>query len=381
MPHISKWFCGFLCIIAVNACVEPYDPPLDNEDISLLVVDGFLNATTDTAQVRLTRTLPVKSPDIIPGEQRALVRIEDDQGLIYTLSESGGGFYRGPVPDARPGTSYRVLIRTSNNREYVSEFSNIIQAPPIDSITYHVDNDGVEFLVNAHDSENISRNYRWTFVETYEYKANFNSLFKFEGQEPVFRPLTESIFTCWRSNQSTDILVGSTKHLEESVVSEFPVLFIPKESIKISVKYSLLLQQQALTDEAYNYWSQLEKTTEHLGGLFDPLPSEVQGNLKSISDPSETVIGFFSAGTIEQQRIFLERSDWITGLSGYYRGNPVCALDTVPISELSQVYPPTTLLVDALYSGPALIGYTATPISCADCRTMGGNTTKPAFWE
>ena len=283
MRYRNGWVCGLFLVVAVIACVEPYDPPLDDEDINLLVVDGFLNATTDSARIRLTRTLPVKSTDQIPAESGALVGIEDDQGSFHPLSESSGGIYKGPVPGAGAHARYRVLIRTRNDREYVSEFSTVIQTPPIDSITYHVGTDGVEFSVNSHDGENISRNYRWTFVETYEYKANFNSLFMFDGEEPVFRPLSESIFTCWRSNESTDILVASTKHLEHSVVSKFPVAFLPKESIKISVKYSLLLQQQALTEEAYNYWTQLEKSTENLGGLFDPLPSEVQGNIKSIT--------------------------------------------------------------------------------------------------
>ena len=38
-----------LAMLLVSGCVEPYDPPLNNEDLNLLVVDGFLNATDDRA--------------------------------------------------------------------------------------------------------------------------------------------------------------------------------------------------------------------------------------------------------------------------------------------------------------------------------------------
>lgn len=372
---------SLLLLIVINACVEPYDPPLQNEDVNMLVVDGFLNATDDSARISLARTLPVKSSDMIPPESGALVRIEDDRGLIHTLAEMTAGIYEGAVPGAGAHATYRLLIRTQNNREYVSDFTTVPETPEIDSITYRASSQGVEFFVSTHDATNNARNYRWTFQETYQYNASFNSLFMFEGVKAVFRPLHQSLFTCWRSDRSTDILVTSTRHLQESVVNKFPVAFISSESIKMSVKYSMLLQQHALTDEAYDYWLQLERSTENLGGLFDPLPSEVQGNIKSITDPSETVIGLFSAGTVQEKRIFVKRSDLPRELAGYFRGNPLCRLDSVPVSELSEVHHPSTLLVDALYSGPAVVGYTTATIGCADCRTMGGNTTRPLFWE
>ena len=372
---------SLLMLVVINACVEPYDPPLENEDVNMLVVDGFLDASEDTARITVMRTLPVKSSDIIPPESGALVSIEDDKGLIYTLTETTAGIYKGAVPGAGAHSSYRLLIRTKNNREYVSDFTIVPETPEIDSITYRASSGGVEFFVSTHDATNSSRHYRWTFQETYQYNARFNSLFMFEGDEPVFRPLDQSLFTCWRTDPSTDILVTSTSHLQESVVNKFPIAFISIQSIKMSVKYSMLVRQHTLTEEAYNYWLQLERSTENLGGLFDPLPSEVQGNIRSMSDPSETVIGLFSAGTVQEKRIFVKRSDLPRELAGYFRGNPLCMLDSVPVSELSEVYPASTLLVDALYSGPALVGYTATTISCADCRTMGGKTTRPPFWE
>ena len=380
--RIARLTYGFLLMLtAINACVEPYDPPLESEDVNMLVVDGFLNATDDTARVRLTRTLPVKSVDVIPGESAAVVRIEDDKGLIYTLTETSGSLYKGAVPGAGTQSSYRLLIRTRNNREYVSDFTPVLETPAIDSVTYEVHSDGMEFFVNTHDATNSSRNYRWTFQETYQYNARFNSLFMFEGDEPVFRPFDQSIFTCWRSHPSTNILVTSTRHLQESVVNKFPVAFIGRESIKMSVKYSMLLQQRALTDEAYDYWRQLERSTENLGGLFDPLPSEVQGNIKSISDPAETIIGLFSAGTVQEKRIFVKRSDVVEELGGY-RGGQLCMVDSISVSEVREVHRTSTLLVDAIYAGGAgIVGYTTATISCADCRTMGGNTTRPPFWE
>src|SRR5687768_12979626 len=105
---------------AVSSCVEPYDPPLDNPDLNYLVVNGHLNASTGMATVSLGRTLPVKSGDPIPKETGATIHVESGDGSFYTLSETEAGLYSGAISNANPQQSYRLLIRTKDNRGYAS---------------------------------------------------------------------------------------------------------------------------------------------------------------------------------------------------------------------------------------------------------------------
>lgn len=379
--RIARWTQVFLLMIVVFGCIEPYDPPLKNEDINLLVVDGFLNATGDSATVSLTRTLPVKSADAAPKESGAQVWIEDDEGSVFMLTETAPGLYVGNVPGAGSQGRYRLSMRTANNREYSSELIPVIETPAIDSLTYTATQDGVEVTVNTHDETNLSRNYRWTFEETYQYRAKFNSIWILGDNESRQRFPDQSIFTCWRSDASTGIIVASTKHLATSVVSKLPLTFIDPASRKISVKYSMLVRQQALSDEAYEYWMNLERTTGNLGGLFDPLPSEVQGNIRSITNPGETVIGLFSAGTVQEKRIFIDRYDLPLEL-GLFKGDPGCVLDSLFNDELDLYHPPSTVVIAPIYiSGVGIIGYTTTTRACGDCRALGGTTEMPDFWE
>ena len=369
-------------IFYLCACVEPFDPPVNDADVNYLVVDGLLNASEDLATVILSRTLPVKNAEETPAESSATVRLEDENGIFYPLSETEAGFYSGSVPNASSETRYRLVIHTNDNQEYVSDFIVIMETPVIDSISYTGSDDGVEFAVNTHDPSGTSRHFRWKYEETYEYNSNFNSLFTFSGDQVIWRPLDQSIFTCWRTVRSTDILVGSTKHLQQSVVSQFPLTFIPKESEKISVKYSLLVQQQALTQEAYDYWLNLEKSTEHLGGLFDPLPSEVSGNIHCITNPTKAVIGFFSGSTLQKVRIFVDRRELPEPLSDYFINNPYCDLHPVYLPELPALNRDFLFLVDAIYArGVGIIGYTTSTKGCVDCRSRGGVTSRPSFWE
>lgn len=377
-----KWFgISLVFTLILHGCIEPYDPPLDDTDVNLLVVDGFLHATDGIATVALSRTVPVDSDLEMPRETRAKVFIQDRLETTYPLPEIQDGLYQGPIPNANIQERYRLIILTGG-REYASDLVKIVETPPIDSVTWAINDGGLEFYVTTHDPTNASRYYRWKYSETYEYRIDFNSLLRFEGESIVDRPSSQSIFTCWKTNESTGITIGSTKQLKESVVNKFPVMFVPPGTIKTRIRYSLLVQQQALSEEAYEYWRSLEKSTENLGGLFDALPTEVSGNIRSLNHPAETVIGYFGAGIVRSARIFVRRGQLPEAFAGRFPGNPGCVLDTIPLSEVDRIHKPSTLLIHAIdVPGAGVIGYGTAPSYCADCRTLGGTTIKPNFWD
>jgi hypothetical protein len=143
----------------------------------------------------------------------------------------------------------------------------------------------------------------------------------------------------------------------------------------------MLVKQQALTEEAYNYWLSLQKTTEDLGGLFDPLPTELEGNIFCTSDPSETVIGYFSGSSVEEKRIFLTIRDLPDEVKKYNR--PSCQIDTILVEDLRGAAT-GTLLISSIYNETytKVIAYTTAQDMCIDCRVFGGGVlTKPDFWD
>lgn len=375
--------CSVMILLLLAAgCIEPYDPPVSDEDVRLLVVDGYLNVTDGETVVSLSRSIPVESERPISPETSAFVSVEDEAGNISVLTQTSPGNYSGVVADPDLAARYRIVIRTDDSHAYASDFISLFATPPIDSITAFPAADGLELRVNTHDTAGPARYFKWKYIETFEYDASFYSNFMVQDTEVVVRPLDQSVYTCWRTNPSTDIHVASTEHLTEAVISNYVLHFIPRGSIKISRKYSLLVRQQALSPEAYNYWLNVQKSTEQVGGLFDPLPSEVSGNIRSTTHPSEKVIGFFSGGTTHETRIFLSPQDFPTYTSSSF--NPSCVLDTMALQDITGPYAlRDVLFVDAVYSefGADLVGYSTTLKECADCTTQGGTTEKPDFWK
>src|SRR5215216_4986167 len=80
-------------IMAVTGCLEQYDPPEISSTIDILVVDGSLNSTDNTATVKLTKASALSdNGDPVP-ELHASVRIEEENGGTFPLIENGAGSY------------------------------------------------------------------------------------------------------------------------------------------------------------------------------------------------------------------------------------------------------------------------------------------------
>src|SRR6202012_1062500 len=138
------------------------------------------------------------------------------------------------------------------------------------------------------------------------YTTLFRSSFKSNGDTVLGRDLTnDNINVCWRSDTSSTIVLGSSAKLAHNVIANNPIISITSTSEKIGFEYSILVRQYALTADAYNFYTNLKKNTEQLGSIFDAQPSEISGNIHSVSNPMEPVIGYISVGSTASRRIFI----------------------------------------------------------------------------
>jgi hypothetical protein len=380
MMKLIRFCCRFSFIILLIAagCIEPYNPPVVQQDTHYLVADAYLNSDNGVITVILSRTQPLYSTDPPPPELKAVVTLEDEQGTVYAVPEQGKGQYTGNGLSISTSKKYRVHIRTSGKEDFFSQYISVKTSPEVDDVFWLPERDGIFIYVDTHDPSGNSRYYKWTYSETWEYTSTYPSGLKIkEGGEVVTRGSDETIYTCWRTMQSTGIFVGTSSRLQDDVIRQYPLIFLPRGSIKLSRKYSVNVQQKAITEEAYNYWLQLEQTTEKLGGLFDPMPSQITGNFYNATDPTQPALGFFSGGSVREKRMFVSFGDLPNHLQLYPRTD--CVMDTIPVNEIVN-YGPGTLLISS-FGDPFPVGYLTSSNACIDCRSFGGTTVKPLFWK
>ena len=384
---MKKTFPYYLLFTAplLLCCKEKYQPDIKGGNTEYLVVDGFLNNSNDSTFIRLSLTRKVDSNLLNSGVRNAQLTIEDNAGNTnyYFTELNDNGTYTLPGLNLNSNNTYRLRIKTAAGKEYLSDEIIVQKTPPIDSINWEKTSKGVTIYANAHDALNNTKYYRWEYTDTWQYHADFLSRLKYDSAYPGWgqltgRPDNEFIYTCWQTQRSFGLLLASSAKLAEDIIYEFPIRFIPPSSIELSVKYSIMVREYALTKEAYQYLVNLKKNTEQTGSIFDAQPSELIGNIHAVNNSSEPVLGFVTACNGESQRIFITNEQvapWTWG--------PSCPKFLVPKNADS-----IELYFNHLGYTP-LEPYNSSVMSpvwgalpdCADCRLNGGVLQKPDFWQ
>ena len=383
-------WCGIISCLALG-CTKPYNPTIIAAPNNYLVVEGNINTGTDSTTIQLSRTTNLSSTITSAPVSNAAVTIQDNQNGTHSLQNLGNGTYSSGMITLDPARMYRINITTSDGNQYVSDYVPATSSPPIDSIGFTVKSNGIQVYVNTHDPNNNTHYYRWNYTETWEFHSEYQSDYVSDGSEIVFRTPAQQIYKCWTNDISTDIELGSSAKLTQDVIFENPLVFIPSTSEKLEDRYSILLKQYAMTSAGYNYYSLLRQNTEELGSIFDAQPSTLTGNIHCISNAGLPVIGYVTAGSAQQKRIYIDKEQL-----------PNSFVTTYPYSDtLSMAYfndqrsdPPGQNTV-ALYLIPdqfeyvpvnaildmnrEILGYTYSVRDCVDCSIRGA-TTPPSFW-
>lgn len=378
--------------ISQYGCKQKYLPDLKDVNPNYIVVEGLINTGADSTIFTLSRTFKLDNKAVVAPEKAAVVQVESDAGVTYVLPELvKSGTYGRPALNLDQTKKYRLRIRTKDNKEYLSDFVESRTAPPIDEITYDYKNNGINVYVNAHDPSGKSRYYRYSYIETWHYRADLKSVLKVENHQIVRRLFPEDdIYNCYHTLGSSSIILASTAKLTEDRVADKPVFALARGTSKLDLGYSVLIKQSALTKEAFDFWDALKKNTETVGSIFDAQPSQLFGNIRSTTDPSAVVIGFVSAGAVTEKRIFITPqdvpTDWwtprftdstcIKSIQGFGLGADLKEFVTGPDKPLFKP------IDEVVAPGVGLVGYTAVPVlSCIDCRTQGGTNKRPSFWK
>jgi hypothetical protein len=379
-----------LIIFTAIGCKKPYTPPEITAPGTYLVVEGVINTGPDSTIIKLSHTVSLSGKTAVNPQTKATVTVESDQNVSYPLAEISAGKYISTGLNLDNTRQYRLRIKTPDNQQYLSDFVASKVTPPIDSIGYTVVNGQVQIYVNAHDPNNNTHYYRWDYTETWQYHAMYASTNVTTGTAIVPRLPAQQIYTCFSTDVSTSIYIGSTAALNQDVIYQAPLAQIASTSEKIEARYSILLRQYALTSDAYTFWLNLKKNTENLGSIFDAQPSTSVSNIHNINNAAEIVVGYVSTCNVQTKRIFISSNQLPNTWHATYPYT--CTFDTnlfkgpfgvnqvagnlIPLRSpeipIAGVFLPGNL-------GPVPDGYTGSDSACVDC-TIRGTKIIPSFW-
>jgi Domain of unknown function (DUF4249) len=369
-----------LLILVLGACTKPYVANIKGQTVGFLVVEGYINVS-GTTTIHMSRSTGLDSPQYIP-ELGAQLAIQSESGGGIPLTEAGNGIYSVDGLNLDPTQQFRLQILTAG-KEYLSDLSKVNITPPIDSVNWTANTDGVSIFVSTHNDQVQPGYYQWTFNETWQYNSEYFSGLEYQSGALVIRPTSDLIYTCWRSDSSTNIAIANTEKLSANVIYQYPLTQVSFSTTdKMVDEYSILVKQTCLSQDWYEWVQKIQRNTEQLGSIFDAQPSETGGNIHCTSDPTEMVIGFIGTTAETEKRIFIRRSQLpsVTMFTGY----ETCLIDTTGLSNsdlMQQFNTGYYIPVGIIYAMGAAVGVSSSNPDCVDCRLKGGTLTKPDFWQ
>jgi len=390
---------GYLGLLTLlfQACVEPFDIETEIFE-SALVVEGTITNQLETQEIKLSRTFRLESDRPAP-ENGAKVKVVGDNGSEYDFDSIGEGIYKSNNPfEAQQGVNYSLNITTIGGRNYASQPTMLSGTSTIDNISAIKTSqsingqvqDGIAILVNSKNTTSNNGYYRYSYNETYEVRSTYNVpnklIFKDSVFEIVSKDKQDNI--CYTSKNSQDIILANTNMLDNNNIDKLPVRFIAKSNRILAFRYSILVKQFSLSREAYEFYDILNEISSSESLFSQNQPGFINGNVYSVDNPKEKVIGYFSVAPVDSKRFFFSFTDFydvserppsefdctITRPE-YPADMGVARLILLIRSGAAQLVARADGSVSEEGSGP----YRIADSRCIDC-TLYGTTEVPEFW-
>ena len=116
--------------------------------------------------------------------------------------------------------------------------------------------------------------------------------------------------TCYRTeitgNQSLFIAQDDNFN---GLTTRIPAAFIEDNGLRFVVRMRVDLKQYAVSQDAYRFLRLVKQQAEISGSIFDPPPATIRGNMISLENPDEVVLGYFMAAGESSKRIYINKSD------------------------------------------------------------------------
>lgn len=333
----------FAGILMFTACQEEYFPNLDNME-PMLVVDGLFTDQPGPHTVRLSKSVKFQEEFKNIPVSGAILYIAGSDGSIIPFNEVQPGVYRTPAGfSGQVGHSYVLHIETADGQIYESDPQMILQPVNTEAINAQISEEvfynysaisnrvystvaeGTEAYLQVSDPGTGSARYRFNSIHYLQYLIIYGA----EGVAPT-------IDYCWIKRSINDQLGNDLGNPNNHEISTEKVGFVMRNRNFIpyygfpealyDFNRVLIIKIYTLNDQSYEFHKAKNDQLGDEGRFFDPIASQLLGNVRNLTNPQKKVLGLFEASSeiTLTNNILTNYSDGTTNIV------PVPNLDHVP---------------------------------------------------
>jgi hypothetical protein len=370
---IKHSFIIFL-ILFTYSCREPFEINAPDSDEKILVVEGTITDDYGVYTVKLSQAVPFGKTNHIPVK-KATVYVMDDLNNKYDYKEKSNGVYYSDSATFRGqmGRSYTLYVKTSDGLDYKSNPCMIGPKSTIDSLYgynerfllmpagnnendvdiyangLHVYSD-ISFGVNQRistrlDAKLATRNQivEWHYIGEPTYKIILvtpDSIIRVPdgGTTPV--DSYEIVYTFYYTQliNLMPILKTNSDYKTGSKISKIPLEYVygttSNDTIDSTIfisggEWIFILEANTISNETFNYYYNLLTQIDSKNSFFEPIPVQLNGNIKCITDSTRLVFGLFQANSVAKKYIHIKAGN-------KYAWEPA---DKIPAATRDSIHP------------------------------------------
>jgi hypothetical protein len=344
MTYPIKIYYYLILIILITACQEVYYPDDIDATQQIPVIEGYINNEPGPYRVELfwATAFDGKSNDPI---KNARVTIYDNFGNRALLKETNNGMYKSTQEEitGTPGRLYTLRVELEDGSIYESTPTLMQPAEEIDTVyaeigekeyvskNYYgelkINNREVLYVfIDLNAGSGNKRFFRLSnrlVTQTFHYVYVPVYLDSLDSSNVVFEPV---IVYCWTISGLDEIInIKSTfssntgQVIKRHNLGFLPYNFSPlwQDSVttpKVPDGWIVTTTAYSITEEAYEYYNSVIKQISAEERIFDPIPSQIKGNIHCLSDTSQIVLGLFEVASRTVKHTAFK---WSEGRSDY----------------------------------------------------------------
>ncbi len=319
----------FLLGVVTWACVNPIKDFVQIDATSFTTIEADISDDPELSKVRLTSSSNRLLSQLALPISKAVVSVTDQSGTqtVFTEGIPLGTYYPPKGFLGKVGSTYKLNVKMLTGQTYESTAETMKAVPEIENaitrfetfdqyskvdirragFTVYLDfkdlpSEGDFYLWNWKHYEKIGFCATCTDGGKYDFK-------KLDCVQPKFP--TDAILNymcdgnCWDISSNNDLNVFSDVLTNGQRVVGRQVARIPFDNW---TPYYFRLEQRSITKNAFAFYQSLISQVQSSGSLFDvPAETRFSLNIKSVTKPTERVLGIFNVFSVRKKIFIIDR--------------------------------------------------------------------------
>jgi len=311
------------------ACVNPITDFVQIDATSFTTIEADISDDPELSKVRLTSSANRLTSQLSLPISKADVSVTDQNGVKTTFTEGVpvGTYYPPKGFVGKVGSSYKLNVKMLTGQTYESTTETMKAVPEIENAISRFEifdqyskvdirRAGFTVYLDFKDTPAEGDFYLWNWK--HYAKVGFcatctdGAAYDFKKKDCIQpRIRTDAILNymcdgnCWDISTNNDLNVFSDVLTNGQRVVGRQVARIPFDNF---TPYYFRLEQRSITKNAYAFYQSLISQVQSSGSLFDvPAETRFSLNIKSLTKPSERVLGIFNVFSVRKKIFIIDR--------------------------------------------------------------------------